>query len=425
MTVVLQVEGRIVRSPMRAGLETPGMFGGLLIAFCMLSGCFSPLAMHQAVLEYDRTVSRLEAEMLLLNIARSRHFHPNHFTALSSVAATFEFKANAGIAPGAAGLTETIVAPVLGASAAEKPTMTIIPIQGEEFTTRILTPFDETKIAFLFQQAIEPAIILRLMGRELVISGYGESARLRNDPYHRVEYEEFRRRVLHLSSLNLAQSLFVGPLLHEEPFPFMFDRKLTTEEMVESLDTLLRTSEQGFRWVSSQTGELRLSRRIVGRIAITNYDPAKLTEHERHQLALEAEKIPRNAILVDIRPDQPGGEYPIHGTLIIRSFNAILQFLAMGVSAAQEYHVAKDPRTGEVPRNPPWTIAIEEMESKPADAAFAVPYEGRWYSIRKAPKATSGIQPWNQVAFRLLNQLYQMTVTEVSKVPTPAITIAK
>lgn len=414
-----------MRHGLRTELTKVGWFGGLFIGLCLLSGCLSPLAMHQAVLEYDRTVSRLEAEMLLLNIARARHFHPNHFTALSSVAATFEFQTNAGVMPGAAGLTETIVAPVFGASAAEKPTMTIIPIQGEEFTTRILTPFDESKIAFLFQQAIEPAIILRLMGRELVVSGYGESSRLRNDPYHKAEYEEFRRRVLHLSSLNLAQTLFVGPILYEEPFPFMFDRKLTTEEMVGSLDTLLRTSDQGFRWVSSPAGDLRLSRRIVGRIAITNYDPSKLTNQERQQLAIEADKIPHNAILVDIRPDQPGGEYPMHGTLVIRSFNAILQFLAMGVSTAQEYHVAKDPRTGEIPRNPPWTIAIEEMEDKPADAAFAVPYEGRWYSIRKAPKATGGIQPWNQVAFRLLNQLYQMTVTEVSKVPTPAITIAK
>lgn len=361
------------------------MLGGLLISLCLLSGCLSPLAMHQAVLEYDRTVSRLEAEMLLLNIARARHFHPNHFTALSSVAATFEFQVNAGIAPTGAETT-ALVAPIIGTAAAEKPTMTIIPIQGEEFTTRILTPFDETKIAFLFQQAIEPAIILRLMGREMVVSGYGESARLRNDPYHKTEYEEFRRRVLHLSSLNLTQQLFVGPILYEEPSPFMFDRKLTTEETVESLDTLLRISEQGFRWISRPTGELRLSRRIVGRIAITNYDPSKLTNEERLQLALEAAKIPRNAILVDIRPDQPGGDFPMHGTLIIRSFNAILQFLAMGVSAAQEYHVAKDPRTGEVSRNPPWTIAIEEMGSKPADAAFAVPYEGRWYSIRKPPK---------------------------------------
>ncbi|WP_455379382.1 hypothetical protein [Petrachloros mirabilis] len=389
-----------------------------------LTGCFSPLAMHQAVLEYDRTVSRVESEMLLLNIARARHFHPNHFTILSSVAATFEFQVMAGMAPTGAETT-SLVAPIFSTTAAEKPTMTIIPIQGEEFTTRILTPFDEAKVAFLFQQGIEPAIILRLMGRELVVSGYGESARLRNDPYLREEYDEFRRRVLHLSALNLARKLFMGPIIYDEPSPFAIDRALTTQEIVESLDKLLKASEEQYRWVPGSNGELNFSRSIAGRIAITNYNPATLSNQERRQIALEADKLPRNAVLIDIRPDQPGGEYPMHGAFIFRSFNAILQFLAMGISAAPEYHVEKDARTGTITRNPPWTIAIEESWDKPAEAAFSVSYEGRWYSIRKPPKSVGGIQPWNQVAFRLLNQLFQMTVTEVSKVPTPAITIAK
>ena len=379
--------------------------------------------MHEAVLEYDRTVSRIESEMLLLNIARARNFHPNHFTALSSVAATFEFQTNAGIAP--AGTGDALVAPVFGVVVAEKPTMTIVPIQGEEFTTRILTPFDESKLAFLFQQGIEPAIILRLMGRELDVSGYGESSRLRNDPHQREEYEEFRQRVLHLSYLNQTRSLFVGPIIYDEPSTFAIGRQLTTEELVESLDKLLHASEQGFRWVPGPNGELYLSRRKAGRIAITNYDPGKLSNQERRLLAGEAERLPRNGVLIDIRPDQPGGDYPMHGAFIIRSFNAILQFLAMGIAAAPEYHVEKDPRTGGDLRNPPWTISIEETVDQPTEAAFAVAYTGRWYSIRKSPRSTGGIQPWNQAAFRLLNQLYQMTVTEVSKVPTPAITIAK
>ncbi|GKS56953.1 hypothetical protein YTPLAS18_04800 [Nitrospira sp.] len=389
-----------------------------------LTGCLSPLAMHEAVLEYDRTVSRVEAEMLLLNIARARHFHPNHFTALSSVAATFEFQTSAGIAA-AGSNTSSIVAPIFGATAAERPTMTIVPIQGEEFTTRILTPFDASKVAFLFQQDMEPAIILRLMGREFMLSGYGESGRLRNEPYRKTEYEEFRRRVLHLSYLNLTRHLYVGPLVYDEPYPLVVDRPLTGNEMLGSLAQVLQASQEGYRWIPDQKQGFRLARSVTGRIAITNYDPSAISNEERRQLALEAERNPRHAILVDIRPDRPGGDYPMHGTLVVRSFNAILQFLAQGIADAPEYHVAKDPRTLEVPRNPPWTVAVEEAVDKPSTAAFAVKYRGRWYAIRSAPKTTGGVQPWNQVAFRLLNQLFQMTVTEVSKVPTPAITIAK
>ncbi|MDZ4732347.1 MAG: hypothetical protein SGJ16_02000 [Nitrospirota bacterium] len=415
----------MMKDALRPGLERRGLLGGLLIGLLMLSGCLSPLAMHQAVLEYDRTVSRVEAEMLLLNVARTRHFHPTHFTALASVAATFEFSTSVGLTPAQAGLTKTLVSPIFGATAAEKPTMTIIPIQGEEFTSRILMPFDEDKVAFLFQQRLEPALILRLMSRELVLSGYGEAAILQNDPSHTKEYPEFRRRALHLSSLYLSRDLFVGPVVYEETFPFSFTRGLSTEETVENLDKILRALEKGYQWIQGPKGEVTLSRRVIGRIVITNYDPSTLTNQERQQLALEAGKGPRNAILVDIQPGYPGGEYPMRGMFIFRSFHSILQFLANGIAAVPEYHVEKDPRTGEIARNPPWTISIEESDSRPPDAAFAVGYEDRWYSIRKAPRATGTIQPWNQVAFRVLSQLYQMTVTEVSRVPTPSITIAK
>lgn len=390
-----------------------------------LSGCLSPLAMHEAVLQYDRTVGRLDAEMLLLNIARSRHFHPNHFTALSSVAATFEFSTSAGIAP-AGSNTEALIAPVLGASASERPTMTIIPVQGEEFTTRILAPFDESKVAFLFQQGVEPAIVLRLMVRELVLSGYGESATLHNEPHRREEYQEFRRRVLHLSSLNLTRNLYIGPIVYEDALPFTVAREFTRDPTTAGLESFLDAIRQGYAWVQGpDKRSLVLSKQVVGRLAITNYDPATLSNEERRLLNAEAQRNPRHVILLDIRPDQPGGEYPLHGSLVIRSFNAILQFLALGIAADPEYHVDKDPRTGAIGRNPPWTVSIEETEERPQDAAFAVKYLKRWYSVRRAAKVKRGQQPWNQVAFRMLNQLYQMTVTEVSKTPTPAITIAK
>ena len=380
--------------------------------------------MHQAVLEYDRTVSRVEAEMLLLNIARTHHFHPTHFTALSSVAATFEFQTNAGIVP-AGSNTASLVSPVFGATAAEKPTMTIVPIQGEEFTTRILTPFDEAKVGFLFQQRLEPALILRLMSRELVLNGQGELAIFRNEPNRSEEYREFRRRVLHLSSLNLSRALFVGPITYEETFPFSLTHRLSTEELLEHLDKIIQTLGEGYQWTPGMNGEMTLSRRIIGRVVISNYDPSGLSNQERQQLALEVGNTPRNAIFVDIRSGYPGGEYAMHGFFVFRSFHAILQFLADGIAADPEYHVEKDPRTGVTPRNPPWTISVEESASRPRDAAFAVQYQNQWYSIRNAPKVTGPAQPWNQVAFRILSQLYQMTVTEVSKVPTPAITIAK
>ena len=70
----------------RNGLKI--LLGALLLSSLM--GCLSPIAMHRAVIEYDRTVSYVEADLLLLNIARARYHRPVHFTAVSSVAATFD-----------------------------------------------------------------------------------------------------------------------------------------------------------------------------------------------------------------------------------------------------------------------------------------------------------------------------------------------
>ena len=53
--------------------------------------------MHRAVIEYDRTVSRIETELLLLDIARTRHHQPIHFTGISSIVTTFDFGVNTGI----------------------------------------------------------------------------------------------------------------------------------------------------------------------------------------------------------------------------------------------------------------------------------------------------------------------------------------
>ncbi len=252
---------------------------GFIWGLCLLSlaGCVSPIAMHRAVLEYDRTVSRVETELLLLNIARARHYLPIHFTAVSSIAATFDFRMHTGVtgipveafSSGVPSLTLT-----WGASVAENPTISIIPIRGQEFTQRLLTPMGETKLEFLAHQGIDVAIVLRLMARGMILDGYGESRFLLNQPHLTDEYREFRRRILHLSSLNLTRSLHVGPM-----------------HFMEGPD------------------------RVVGRVAITNYSLETLSNEERRAMHEAAQHYPGNFVLVDIRPGDPGGDYPLHGVI--------------------------------------------------------------------------------------------------------------
>ncbi len=109
----------------------------VLIFFSALTGCMGPISLHKAVLNYDETISQLEREMLLINIARTHCDIPGHYTVTSSIAATFDYQANMRMEGTffervTGGVNKYIMG--FGASVAEKPTLSIIPIQGEAIT---------------------------------------------------------------------------------------------------------------------------------------------------------------------------------------------------------------------------------------------------------------------------------------------------
>jgi hypothetical protein len=393
-----------------------------LLVLAGLTGCLSPIAMHRAVIEYDRTVSYVEADLLLLNIARARYHRPVHFTAVSSVAATFDFRTTAGITAGFGHVSDSSERPVnleYSASVAENPTITIVPITGEEFTKRILRPLDETKLEFLVHQGFDVNMILRIVARGIAVGGGPEPIILFNAPSQGEGYREFRRRLLHLAALDAERKLYVGPIMYEEAIPVKLERAPHPDEVVNAL-------EKGYHWrPDGEANRYYLERRAQGRIVIANYDPNRLSNDERRRLQEEARRLPADYILVDIRPEFPGGSYPLHGTILLRSLNAIIGFLARGIGEEPEFHVDKDPRTGTVLRNPAMTLEIEESDRKPSDFEFSVEFDKRYYSIRRFPVSEGMVPSWNQEAFAVLANLFQMTVTDLTRYPTPAITIAK
>lgn len=105
--------------------------------------------------------------------------------------------------------------------------------------------------------------------------------------------------------------------------------------------------------------------------------------------------------------------------------NAIISFVARSIEEEPERPVAADPRTRTVVRNPARTLEIDESSSKPDDYEFSVQFDGRHYSIRKCPVSQGMVPSWNQEAFAVLSNLFQMTVTDLTRFPTPAIAIAK
>jgi hypothetical protein len=61
-----------------------------------VAGCASTVALDHGVVAYDRTIAESVSKQLLLDIARARHNEPMHFTAVSSIAATYKLTFSAG-----------------------------------------------------------------------------------------------------------------------------------------------------------------------------------------------------------------------------------------------------------------------------------------------------------------------------------------
>lgn len=377
-----------------------------------VAGCVSPVAMDRAVAAYDTTSSESISKQLLVNIARARHNQPMHFTAVSNIAATFKFTASAALGAAQTGERGRLLVPLIGGSAEENPTVSISPMQGEEFTQRLLTPFPEQRLTLLLRQGYDVDSLLRLMGAEVRLREPGaRSLRAHlNRPSDREGYAVFRRVMAQLSSIQDRHALQVEPLHFQYAWTVPADNVTpeTFASVYKDFSLTLDAAKQNYR----------VSKRVNGRVVITNYDPAVLSNEDRLELHAEAEEAPANDILLDIRAGYVGGEYPMHGRLRLRSFHEVLTFIGRGIEEEPEFDVSPDPRTPRISENPVRTMEIVESRERPP-ADLSVQWQGMHYALREQ----AGYQ-WNKKAFSLLYQLFQMSVYGADKTG-PAITIAK
>ena len=384
------------------------------LGLLLLSACAGPPALHRAVLSYDQTISRLESEMLLLNIARLEADLPPHFTVASSVAATFNWTASGGVLGrfDSGPVSSNLLDLTLGASASENPTFSIVPVTGREFTERFLTPIRDEAFEFVVFQGTDIDRVLRLGARGIELQRPDGSFHrfILNQPSVREEYEEFRRIVMHLRWLNDNRKLFVGTLLFEETLITRpKDHPPTISEIATAIDKSLT-------WKQTAEGRHLLTRKVAGRVAVTNYDPNSLGNDERRALNEVADRNPSNFVLLDIRPGHPGGEWPMFGGIKLRSFAGVLAFVARAISKKPEFDVTRDPRTEAIIDNPTHSLAIEVTDSVPDEANTWIFHKGRYYSV--------GDSEWDRRSFLLLTTIYQTTVTDVSGVGIP-ISISK
>ena len=173
------------------------------------------------MLGYDETVNALTQQILLLNVARLSQDRPPHFTVTSSIAATFNFETSAGLSGSVfEGAGTDVLTLSLNSRAAENPTFSIVPVTGQEFTQRILTPVNEDVLAFFMFQGVRFEQLSRLMGdgvEMLELDG-----RSQQFLYNRVTApDDFAgvppTLILHLAALQQTGRLQLSELTYTQP----------------------------------------------------------------------------------------------------------------------------------------------------------------------------------------------------------------
>ncbi|WP_197714570.1 hypothetical protein [Nitrosomonas supralitoralis] len=380
-----------------------------------LSGCISPMALNRAVIAYDEAITDSVSQQLLVNIVRAHYRQPVHFTGVSNIAATYTFVANAGAAPALGGLAGATLMPVFGGSLAESPTISIVPIEGEEFTKRLLTPFPQSKLTLLLRQHFDVDMLLRMMAQEVRMIHPEQYGVHRNDPSDKNGYEMFRRVVLHFSAIQDHNQLYVEPLLLKHAW------KIPSNSIAP--DSFQSLQKEFIVHYHAEDDSYTLRKQIPGPVMITNYDPDTLPEAEREELNERARDWDVSDIAFDIRAGHYGGEWPMSGVFRLRSFHSILGFLGKSLGYEKGYHVEKDARTPPIlnNENPDQTMEFVVSSLPSPDVDFSIRWKERYYAVNTiGPHAR-----WNRDGFQLLFLLFQMTVTDLPRIGVPSITIAK
>lgn len=386
------------------------LLGG--ICAVAISGCTGPPVLEQQVLGYDEVTKALDEKLLLLNIARVANYETVHFTSTSSIAATFDWTTTIGVG----GQIEEpkgidFFNLSLGASASENPTFSILPVSGEDFTKRIVTPFLDGTFEFLVFQGGGINQVMRLMGAGIEVQNPdGSFVRfIDNDPRFPIEYAEYRRIAAHLQWLNDNRQLFVRSLVFNETLIADFKGIPRAEDINNGFN-------MGLRWRQKKNGNYEVTRLKAGRVIISNVDPMALSDQDKFELNEKIRKNPAGFVYLDIRPDAPGGDFPIQGAIKLRSMFQILAFIGRGIRSSQEFDITTDPRTGGVRLGFTNTLKINVTEDLPEDNVPTVIYEKKYYSVNNTP--------WDRGTFSILNVLFQTAVGETQDVGIP-ITISK
>lgn len=349
------------------------------LALQAVTGCssFGPQQMPADQFDYNKAIARSAQEQMLLNVVRLRYFEMPVFLGVSSVLTQYGWQGSLGVG-GQQGFN---VGNGLEASSfitgsaltqyLERPTITYLPIEGDDFTRRLMTPISVDLILGLGEAGYPTDLLLRAgINRINDIQNMAAGIPAPGDVDAVVQAEQERdklRRFQHLISLMMKLYFY------------------------NAFEVQRRDDGNGRQrvLVISPTRDAQVAALIDEFKATLGLDPAKNVFR-----------------IVDRRMGRGTDEI----TIQTRSLLQIMGFLAQGVDVPpdqwQQTRMAGNdisaPAGGDglgVPFRVRWT------RERPADAFVACEYNGYWYSL-----ASTDIE--SKRGFNLLNLGFRLLAPE-------------
>jgi hypothetical protein len=385
-----------------------------LVGALLLSGCsFGPRALERTHGRYNEAIQEVEAEELLRNIVRMRYNENPSSLNVESIAAQYELSATAEarpffIAPNPSNSnvifrTFTAILPDLASTAAERPTVSLMPADDGTAVRQFLTPISADTLTFLTQAGWPVSTLVRLWVERLNGVPNGATA---SNPSRDVapDFQRFQRiaELLQIAQDHELASIVSDERLTEVSGPLPAE-SVTGVAAVEAAKNGLeyRPRDDGKTWVL-----VRRERRLVLQVNAGAEGNPALIELEgllnlkpglrRYEMVTTAGGVPDPLLF----PGEPSSVL----RLMPRSTAQVYYFLANGVEVPIEHLncgiVASPIDTRELTRGL-FEVHACEGHKPPPHAFVAVQYRGYWYWIDDRDQTS-------KMSFGLVQQLSRL-----------------
>ena len=392
-----------------------------------ITGCvLGPKALSYSRTEYNRAVQLTANEQMLLNIVRMRYRDTPEFVAVSSISTQFTFDAGATVGADLKSSLPDIFHADGSVTASERPTITYMPLQDEQFAHRLLSPMSMETLLLLTRTGWSMERVLRLMvqninGLDNATSAGGPTPQLRPDFESFKKVAGYFRTLQNRNQVEIAYQKSKTPKTLSGPIPV---------QQIAGTDLVL-AAEKGFRFDVNEEGTQVIltspDQFLVLRVA-PNIDKTSEGDVIFEKLNIDPPGAKRNYYRLRLANEGQlfEGRETVKNQLWIstRSLLETLYYLSQGIDIPAGHYtdgiVTKtlnsdgsvfdwNELTGDL-------LRIHHSKQRPVQSSVAVQYREYWFFIDD-----SDLQ--SKSTFSLLMELYNLEIRGGGAVSAPVLTL--